>query len=85
MCRRLMHDPLLISIRHFAALLDCDARTVRRHLQTGAIPLRVHAICGMRRIAHAEAAAWIKAGTPAADGWEWPEEDDKTRSCVASA
>lgn len=72
-----MPDHLLQSIPTFATSIDADPRSVRRHLQTGAIPLQQHRIGGMVRISVSEARAWIAAGSPSRDqGWEWPKVDD---------
>lgn len=61
----------LINIRQLAGILGVSVRHVQRLLDTGRLPAPLY-IGRCRRWRREEIDAWLAAGAPPAERWQWP-------------
>jgi excisionase family DNA binding protein len=70
---RLQTQPLRLSAAELADLLGISARTVWRLDASGKLPKAVR-IGGAKRWRRVEIEAFVNAGCPPRDQWNWPEQ-----------
>ena len=67
----------LLTLEQTAARLQVRRETIFRWSCSGRFPVAVLRLGAARRIRTEELTAWIRAGCPARNAWQWPAENPR--------